>query len=473
MNKKSISSQLIGYSTIKLLPALVSIGLVALLIKCLPQGDYVDFSIVMSSSLIGMQFGVGWLGNSIVYYYITAFNKKSLVAGAGLASLVLTIIVGTCVGWVVFLATMDVLIAVAGAILCMTQSFQATTMAMCQAIRDVRTQLIMIGVNALSILLLTYTAFLGDLITPSMTIILIAVANVVSVGVFLLKYKETFDALKSVEKAKAMAWAKKCIEYGSPFALWVGGVLLITYSDKYFVRELANSGLYLSAKDMVIGGASFLSMPLIMVLHPIMVTAFKDGSDYWLVVKKAVVILTVAFAGFASLYDSSGYKVLGLLKSNDYAPVNIPIVLTIFSLYINSTLIYFQKELELKGKTKTLGLLMLGYGIAALVVCSVIVPKWGIVIGNIVVIGLQMFSIFTVLCLCKKANLMLWTAVIFIVAYFGMSLLFNSLSFVFEDNLLNSTIFSVITYLLIVVLCAFNGVRKIELEMGLRKLSTT
>jgi O-antigen/teichoic acid export membrane protein len=398
MRRKTIVTDLIGYIPIKFLPAISGVFLVVAATKALSPENYATYTIALTISLVLVQLGVGWIGSSIVFFLLSEKRREYFLVSVFVIGIGVIFFIGILIAVLSYFLLENFNLSLAVSVMSVGQATFLIFSAVCQAERKVSLQLGMAIAANLVVFSLIVFLFYGQVNDVVVIFVMLSMAHLAA-GLIYIYAGNIASCLRHCPPKRSMigAWCKRIIAYGGPMSLWSAATLLIISCDKFFVRSIEYSGVYLSAKDLLIGLSSLLSMPLIMTMHPVIFSAFRNKEDYWGLVIRAAEILSLVFGVVWYFLEIIGFEWLGNILNKNYLSVKFPLLAVFFGLYLGACLIYFQKDLEMKGRTTALAGLVSAVCFISIFVSYFLVPTGGLMYGALIFVAGQLVCLLLVL----------------------------------------------------------------------------
>ncbi|VVQ05900.1 hypothetical protein PS910_04303 [Pseudomonas fluorescens] len=351
------------YVPVKLLPALLTVCFVFFLYRFFPAGDYVNYSVSIACALIVAQLGAMWVGNSFVYYFSGVDDKKSLFSNC----FYLIVIIGPVSG-LIAANLADLFVAEEGAfryvwLLCVAQVFFFFMSSVCQAAFMVRQQLASVVTQAIAQVSIIYFLYVGLGGVSYAAAMMALTAGYAMAALLMMLFvavrlgmNNPFTTLSLFKRD-----VKSVYEYGSALAPWMLGMLVMAGADRFAIGYLGleNGDSYLSLKDLFVGAGGLLSMPLLMLVHPLIIKRFREGVFEGSLIQSSMGFLIIVFSLLWTLIAVVGLQVFDQLTGK---PVTAPfsaLLMAYLGVFLNCSAVYVQKRLEVHRKMKALAYLSL------------------------------------------------------------------------------------------------------------------
>lgn len=375
MNSSTFFRKLLLYVPVKLVPAFLGIYFIFLLFSVFPEGGYVNYSVGVVSSLIVAQLSTGWIGTSYIYYAVGKKNQATffynclwiLIVIAPAAALVAGLVATFFVDGAVFFSV---------SLLCFSQILFFFLSAVFQAEFLVKHQLVAVLIQAIG--QVTAVLFLFEFVSvdfnfaiASLTIGYICAASFL----LLIKIKEYGISEIRVQKKLVVETFSAIYRYGSAMSPWMLGMLIMTAVDRFAIGYYKPVGgdAYLSLKDLFVGGAGLLSMPLLMMVHSLLIQRFKEGRFAADIIQASVSFLVISFTGLWVFLHFLGLELFELMTDKPLGITRGAVFLAFLAVFLASVSIYAQKRLEVHRKIGRLAFISL--------ICAVISIPMGFAAG--------------------------------------------------------------------------------------------
>lgn len=379
------------------------------LYKSFPDGQYVSYSVSLFCSLIAAQLSAGWVGNSFIYYYSGAEDRRFFVSGCIAVVLLIAPIAS------IFAATISIYFSPGPYVfwcvwlLCFSQILFFFASSACQAGFFVKQQLVAVLLQAVTQVLMIVLFFKFVDVDYRLALISLAVGYLIAALFMLFSLLRNFgvcNPFASIELFKNNF--KMIFQYGAALSPWILGMLVMVGSDRFAIGyyDLEFGDSYLSLKDLFVGAAGLLSMPLLMMVHPFVIKRFREGSFAIRMIETSSGFLIVAFlllwtalylVGFDFFEDITG-KTIGASK--------VAILFSFLGVFLNSAAVYFQKRLEVHRKMKLLAFLSIIAAATSLVLAWVGGRYWGLYgVSMGVLLAQSIYFVLVTLSLLKRLDL--------------------------------------------------------------------
>ncbi len=362
MNMNVFLRKLLLYVPVKMIPAVSGIFLVFFLYKSFPEGQYVSYSVSLFCSLVAAQLCAGWVGNSFIYYYSGVEDKKLFVSNCICVILLIAPMASILAGVIsiCLISERDLFLFVW--MLCFSQILFFFLSSMCQAGFLVKQQLIAVLLQAVMQIGLVMVFFRFSEVDFRYALVASVAGYAIAVFFMLFSVSRIFglcNPFSSIELFKVDL--KLIYQYGAALSPWILGMLVMAGADRLAIGyyEIEHGDSYLSLKDLFVGGAGLLSMPLLMMVHPFVIKKFREGVFAIRIIESSSSFLIVAFSLLWCALYFVGFDFFERMTGRKIGASTIVIFYAFAGVFLNSAAVYFQKRLEVHRKMKLLAYLSL------------------------------------------------------------------------------------------------------------------
>ena len=399
---QSLQQDVLRYIPVKLIPAAVGLATIIILTRALSPDQYGIYSVVLTTVLLLVQLGGSWLYTAVLFVYPDYYPDRSAEFERETAVIQgITAIPVAVFGYLsIFLMTHRHVLAILGTVVLSVQMFQSLLLGFCQSTRRVITQ-----IRAVAFQSLFQFAFLCGVIylaNGKEAAVLLSISAGYAAGIIsLLRQKGRVErgALRFAFPDGELL--RRLFGYGMPMCIWFFATQFYTIGDrlllKYF-KAAAEVGQYASFKDLCIGCAGFLTMPLLLASHPIIMMMWKKACprrDIEELIARNVALLSLFFAPMLMLVHLCGTELLALALGPRYVLGKGVMVFIVLSVYIASLSVYVQKGMEVTGKTTVMAKVAAAVAAFSLITNMFVIPAYGVFGASLVVIVSQVLYIVT------------------------------------------------------------------------------
>lgn len=381
MNINAFLRKLMLYVPVKMVPAFSGIFLIFFLFKLFSEGQYVSYSVSVYCSLVAAQLCAGWVGNSFIYYY-SGVDDKGLFVSSCIAVILFIAPVASLLGAMasVFFTSEDYVFGCVW-LLCFSQIMFFFLSSVSQAGFLVKQQLIAVLLQAVVQIGLILIVF--NIVGRDFRYALLSL----SVGYFVAAFVMLFATLRSLgvtnpfaDRALFKSNFKLIYEYGAALSPWILGMLVMAGADRLAIGyfQIDHGDAYLSLKDLFIGAAGLLSMPLLMMVHPFVIKRFREGQFAIRIIESSSSFLIVVFSLLWCALYFVGFDLFEKITGKTIAAPKDVILYAFIGVFLNSAAVYFQKRLEVHRKMKLLAYLSIICALISILFAWLGGRYWGI-----------------------------------------------------------------------------------------------
>jgi O-antigen/teichoic acid export membrane protein len=394
---KMLDKDLLIYFPVKLVPAVTGFASILILTHNMMPAEYGTYSVVMATVLLMNQIFGSWLSNAVLYVYPDYRDKND--RGFQLLTLKLqgiTALGAIIIGYMaILLTTHNYSLALIGALITVSQLFQFLMMTFLQSSRRVAGQAVSVIVQSLSqlVVLCALIFFVKGKEAVALSAVLAGFLACLPVLLYqtgiLSRKKETGGHLADVEVFR------KLLTYGMPMCIWFFTTQFYTVGDRILLKLMGSSnglGQYASFRDLATGCAGFLTMPLLMASHPIIMAMWKSGTEKSAIERlmtRNLVVLTMLFVPIFVAVDLCGPEVLVKFFGEKYLMDKLIMLLVVGSIYLGCVAMYLQKGLEVTGQTLRMATIAGSVAILSLLGNMLAIPHCGVLGAAAVVVVVQ------------------------------------------------------------------------------------
>jgi len=400
--ERSLQREMIRYVPVKLVPAVLGLASIVILTRALSPDQYGWYSVVITTVLLLVQLGGSWLYTAVLYVYpeyypgrAAEFQRETLTIQA------ISAIPAATIGYVaIYLMTRRHLLALLGTTVLATQLFQSLLLSFFQSSRKVADQAISVGIQGLS--QFGFLCFAIVLANGKEAAALLSVSVGYATGILALVWKRRGTLVRPSSADSPLSnrdLFRKLLGYGMPMCVWFFATQFYTVGDrlilKYF-RASADLGQYASFKDLSVGCAGLLTMPLLLASHPIIMAMWKNGcgkDEIGKLIARNIALLSLLFTPLLVLVDLCGPELVALVLGPRYLLGKSVMLFIVLSVYIASLSMYVQKGLEVTGETGVLAKVALAVALFSLLANLVAIPRYGVLGASLVVVASQFLYI--------------------------------------------------------------------------------
>lgn len=381
MNTNSFLSKFLLYVPVKLIPALLGIFLVFFLYKFFPDGQYVKYSVCVTCALIAAQLFAGWVGNSFVYHFSGSEDKKGFFSSSLVVILIIAPVAALLAAIVCGFFVTDDYVFVCVWLLCLSQILFFFLSSVCQADflvwQQLKAAVLQAGVQV--ILIFTLFEMLG--VDFRYALISLFAGYVTAVALLLFNAVRRFGFTNPAASPKKFETVVRSLyQYGAALSPWIFGMLVMAAADRFAIGyyNIEHGDTYLSLKDLFAGGAGLLSMPLLMVVHPLVIKKFREGYFAANVIESSFGFLIVVFSLLWCALSFVGFDFFERLTGKAIDISMWVVFFSFVSVFLNSSAVYIQKRLEVHRKMRRLAILSVCSALMSVAFSYVGGKFWGV-----------------------------------------------------------------------------------------------
>lgn len=437
--EKSLKKDLINYIPIKILPAISGFLFIFILTRKLDPLIYGKYAFVLSTSLIFNQLISGWVNSTIIFYFAEFNLKKELKSIIYTIELFIFLLFSIPYLVLIFFGLNNFYLILTSISLLFVQIIFGIQMSFFQAERNLKKQLISSYIQ--SIIQIT-----GILVLFNLTNI--TLSNVLFILVLMYLFPILFNFFQEKDEItppnfniiiRNWIFIKKMFLYALPLCLWffstqfyIGGDRIL-FEYFHITKEV---GGYTAFKDYAIGLSGFITMPILMATHPILMEIWKNNERMNLnhkiskinsLISSNIKILVIVFLIANSFFLIVGKEIMNFLVSTKYE-INLYLVyIVLFSVLLSAVSIYVQKGLELNGKTVVLAKSSVIAAILSFFLNYFFLNIFGVMVSGIIVIFVQLIYIILIYSNSHNIIKLNFTAIFFskIILFIIVSLIMN------------------------------------------------
>lgn len=364
---RNLQSDIVAYIPAKLIPAFSGIASIWLLTKILKGSGYIDYSFVMALVVIGFQVVNGWLNSSIIYlaqqfkeqqYY---FFRNAVLSIQFYLLIAVSVIVFVLAYFGLYNFGASVLTCL---ILC-AQMLQAYFFSFFQVERKISSQTKAAAIQSISQLLFLSICFFYY--SNSLNAALLGIFAGYALGNIYSFYSSDFKVHFSAKgffrftKRKKVIF-KKIFTYGIFICFWFFASQFYLIGDRLVLKYqhiTEGVGGYTAFRDLSIGLAGLLTMPILMASHPEIMRLWHNGrnkAEIENILAFNIRIITILFTPLLLIIYFSGPWITTQLLGNDFEVSALTQFFVVLSIYLSTVSMYVHKGFEVKGHTRPMAI---------------------------------------------------------------------------------------------------------------------
>lgn len=395
--ERLLDKDLLKYFPVKLFPAVSGLASIIILTRVLLPEQYGIYSIVMTTGMLVVQLTGSWLPNAILFVYpdyrlshAGEFERKTMRIQA-LTCLPAAVI--ACIALLLF--THRPLLALFGTAILVVTMFQNAILGFLQSNREVSAQAVAVGIQSVvQLAVLSAGILLWD--GKEGTALVSVLAGLCGSFLYLLAKRGNFWSAGGRTGIPTKLLFRRLFDYGMPMCIWYFAMQFSMFGDRIlltYFRSAADVGPYASFRDLSVGCAGFLTMPLLLASHPIIMAMWKEGQDKVEIenlMSRNIALLTLLFVPLLVMVDLCGPELVGILFGAKYLVNKYVMLLVMLSVFISAIIMYIQKGLEVTGKTRVIAKIALFISLLSLIL-NLFAIRWSGVVGAASVVVLSQF----------------------------------------------------------------------------------
>jgi len=357
--RKLLAMDVMGYVPVKIIPGVSGLLTIIVLTRSLTPDQYGVYAVVMATVLLLVQLAGTWLSNAVLFAYPDYFDSagvefKSLAVKlqirAALPATLLAFLVVTTLYRQPFLGFLAS--GIVG-----FQLFHFLLMTFLQSERRVSGQALSVAIQGtLQILVLLFlVSFLDYGIWAGLTAVLSGFIG--GLLVLAMVSGPIWRTAPGGGRPDEKEHSRALLSYGVPMCVWYFTWSFINVGDRILLKALGapeSLGQYAAFRDLFTGLAGFLTMPVLLASHPLIMMMWKrevERSEIEDLMTQNVDLLAFIFVPILVLFDLCGKELAGAVLGAGYALENGVMLAVIGSIFLGALAMYAQKGLEVTGQT--------------------------------------------------------------------------------------------------------------------------
>lgn len=384
----NLNKDVLKYLFVKILPAISGLFTIYILTRILSNNLYSNYAFVMATMLLFGQLISGWINSSVIYFYPDYEqnnNLNSLKLNIIFLQFLLFVLGSIGFSIMCYLGKINYLIIIIGLLLLFSQTFLNLLYSFLQAERrvlvQIRSTLIqsviqIVGVN------MCFFYFKENL--QVLFLVLFLSYFVASIYVMYCDKIHLLILNKNSYTTIHFSIIKKILSYGLPICIWFFATQFYAIGDriifKYFnITSLV--GNYASFRDLSVGLSGFITMPLLMASHPIIMQMAKNDVpkiEIENIITQNIKLLTTLFTPiFMGIFFFGEYVLTHIVGKKYVLETNL-MFLVVFSIFSGCISMYLHKGLEVNGKTLLMAKIALFVAGISCLLNVYLIPIYGI-----------------------------------------------------------------------------------------------
>jgi O-antigen/teichoic acid export membrane protein len=375
------------YIPFKIVPAISAIIAILILTSHLSINDYGVYSSLIVTLTLLSQLTGAWLYSSVLYVFPSINHDQGVVFRNKISALQLVVLLPSIAITfiVIYLISRNVMLSTLAVIILFFQVFNSLLYSFLQSAGIVGIQSRSVSIQ--SIIQIGLLVAVGYFSGMRISFAVLILASSFFAGYIYVAAATGFSQLDAIRSVNGDLFdfkgLKQVLTFGIPMSIWFFSMQFFTFGDRILLNffKIENDlGLYSSYRDLLTGGFSLLTMPLLLASHPIImkVRNNKSGNTEIEELVSANIMIVIAIFLPAILFVREFYLVIftDLLKFN---PIGIETVTQILlSIMTGAIAIYAQKGLEVAGKTIIMAKIAVTVVLLSVTANLLIIPRFGI-----------------------------------------------------------------------------------------------
>jgi O-antigen/teichoic acid export membrane protein len=385
----NLNKDILKYIPVKILPAISGLVTIYLLTRTLSKPIYFNYVFTMATILLFGQLISGWINSSIIYFYSDHEKNNSLsefkINVIGLQFLLFVVgSFGFAIAY--FNGIKDFLLLSLGLFVLMSQTILNLQYSFLQAERRILVQIKSTALQSITQIIGVLYCFFYQIENLYIILSFLLLSYFLASN-YVMYCDNAFSLIKNVNILKLLNFdkSKKILLYGLPVCVWffasqfyaIGDRMLFKYFDVYNLV-----GNYASFRDLSVGLSGFITMPLLMASHPIVMQMSKNiesKEQIETILSQNIKLLITLFTSVLIGVFLIGDKVLTHIVGEKYLLDNNLMFLVLLSLLFGTISIYLHKGLETTGKTILMAKIALIVALFSLICNILFLPYFGVV----------------------------------------------------------------------------------------------
>ncbi len=401
----NLNKDVLKYLVVKILPAISGLLTIYLLTRTLSNSLYSNYVFVSATILLFGQLISGWINSSVIYFYPDYDAKNNLdVLKINIIFLQLILYFVGAIGFSImcYFGLKDFLIIGLGLFLMLSQTFINLLYSFLQAERRVLIQIRSTFVQSV-VQVIGVTGCYFYCKENLYAIFAVLFLSYFLASNYVMYSDKIYELLlnKRVFAVFDFKIAKKVLTYGIPVCIWFFASQFFAIGDRILFKYFNITNLvanYASFRDLSVGLSGFITMPLLMASHPIIIQMAKtavDKKEIENIIIQNIKLLTTLFTSIFMGIFFIGEYVLVYIVSKKYLLETNLMFLVVFSIFLGTISMYLHKGLEVDGKTELMAKVALVVAGLSLILNVWLIPIWGVQAACLVSILAQvLYNVF-------------------------------------------------------------------------------
>ncbi|MFM1946674.1 MAG: hypothetical protein RL207_957 [Bacteroidota bacterium] len=406
LDSDNINKDILKYFPVKILPAISGLLTIFFLTRTLPISLYSNYIFLMATILLFGQLIGGWINSSVIFFYSEYENNNSLnLFKVNVIGLQLLLFAIGSIGFAVtsYFGLYDFLLVILGFFLLLCQTFLNLLYSFLQAERRILVQIKSTAIQSI----VQIIGILYCFVYQNQNLYLI-------VTVFLFSYFLASNYVMYCDKVYTLIFnrntlklldftiSKKILLYGLPVCVWFFAFQFYSIGDRMLFKYFDVNGLvgnYASFRDLSVGLSGFITMPLLMASHPIIMQISKNNvskEQIETILSQNIKLLITLFTSVLIGVFLIGDKVFAYIVGEKYLLDNNLMFLVLITIFFSTISMYLHKGLETTGKTILMAKIALAVAGLSLIFNFLLLPNYGVLGACLVALASQLIYCFLV-----------------------------------------------------------------------------
>lgn len=395
----NLNKDILKYLPVKILPAISGLFTIYLLTRTLSTSLYSKYVFIMATILLFGQLISGWISSSVIFFYSDYENNNTLnVFKINVIGLQLLLFAFGSVGFVLasYFGLNDFILVLLGLFLLLSQTFLNLLYSFLQAERRILVQMKSTALQSLVQLIGILYCFIYQNENIYIIISVLLLSYFIASN-YVMYFDNVYSLIFSTKNIKLFDFSisKNILSYGLPVCVWFFASQFYVIGDRilfqYFnIKNLV--GNYASFRDLSVGLSGFITMPLLMASHPIIMQMSKSIESKEQIetilsqnIKLLITLFTTVFIGIFLI----GSSVLTFIVGEKYLLDNNLMFLVMLSILFGTIAMYLHKGLETTGKTILMAKIALTVAALSLIFNSLLLAKYGVKVACLIALVSQ------------------------------------------------------------------------------------
>jgi len=408
----SLNKDVLKYLPVKILPAFSGLITIYLLTRTLSTGLYADYAFIIATILLFGQLISGWINSSVIFFYQDYVSTKSLdVLKINVIALQLILFFIGAIGFALtsYFGLKDLTIVFLGLLLLLAQTFLNLLYSFLQAERRILVQIKSTIIQSLIQIIGIGSCFFYYKENLHIVILVFFVSYFVASN-YVMYCDSIYRLIFNNKNLLSIDFrtSKEILLYGLPICVWFFASQFFAIGDrmlfKYFNIDYLVAN-YASFRDLSVGLSGFITMPLLMASHPLIIQMWKSKEELYKIeiilsgnIKLLISLFTPIFMGIFLL----GNVVLTQIVGKEYLLDTNLMFFVLSSIFLGTVSMYLHKGLETTGRTILMAKVALTVAFSSLFLNLILIPIYGVPGACLVAVFSQSTYCFLIYCYAKK-----------------------------------------------------------------------